>query len=171
MYDLTLWQPAKAVRQIFKWMAIAIATLATSLAIASSAQAAVVLREDVIIDQVIVNQCLNEPLHIRGIFHVVVRETIDNAGGVHTGFHLNNAQKFHGETASGVKYVQAQGGAIVVDNAGPAVNQTITVTTILNRQGSEFPGDDQHQHTTLHFTQNANGELTAEVVNVTLECK
>jgi len=176
MHELTFPRLSMRIRQLSKWLSLGAATIAattaTSWAMSGTAQAAVVLRDNILIDQVIVNECLNEPLHLHGISHVVIYETVDKAGGFHQNLHVNNAQ-VHGETASGVKYVQAQGGAVLVRNVRRPTNieTTVTVTTILNRQGSEFPNDDLQQHTTLHFTLSAHGEFTADVENVRLECK
>jgi len=152
--------------------------LAALLAVgtAGPAHAAVIFEGDIPIAQVIVNPCIGEPLFVTGVFHIVIRAEEDTSGGVHYGYHLNTAQQFQGETASGVKYVETSSGAVTVGNfngtKGAATEETITDTSTLTRQGETAPlPDDLYQHVTIHVTVNANGAVTADVQDIRIECK
>ena len=83
---------------------------------AGAARADVIFQGDIPIAQVIVNPCIGEPLFVTGVFHIVIRAEEDTSGGMHYGYHLNTAQQFQGETASGVKYVETSSGAIISGN-------------------------------------------------------
>ena len=104
-----------------------------------------------------------EPITIEGTLHVVRREGADAAGGTHIGFSYN----IHGQgtDASGVKYVLLARQSYA-DNAGAdgGATWTNTIADVLIRQGESHPGDGQ-THVTLHLTENANGEVTANFEN------
>jgi hypothetical protein len=104
-----------------------------------------------------------EPITIEGTLHVVWREVADAAGGTHRGSSYN----IHGQgtDASGVKYVLLARQSYA-DNAGAGggATWTNTIADVLIRQGESHPGDGQ-THVTLHLTENANGEVTANFEN------
>jgi len=103
-----------------------------------------------------------EPITSEGTLHVVRREGTDAAGGTHRGFSYN----IHGQgtDASGVKYVLVARQSSA-DNAGAGgATWTNTIADVLIRQGESHPGDGQ-THVTLHLTENANGEVTANFEN------
>ena len=104
-----------------------------------------------------------EPITIEGTLHVVRREGADAAGGTHRGFSFD----IHGQgtDASGVKYVLVARQSYA-ENAGAdgGATWTNTIADVLIRQGESHPGDGQ-THVTLHLTENANGEVTANFEN------
>jgi hypothetical protein len=108
-----------------------------------------------------------EPITIEGTLHIVQRvvrqEGADAAGGTHEGF----SYTVHGQgtDANGVKYVLSEGSSYARNagaNGGEAA--TNTIRTVLIRQGESHPGDGQ-THVTLHLTENANGQVTANFEN------
>ena len=104
-----------------------------------------------------------EPITIEGTLHVVRRDEADAAGGTHRGFSYN----IHGQgtDASGVKYVLlARQSSADNAGAGGGATWTNTIADVLIRQGESHPGDGQ-THVTLHLTENANGEVTANFEN------
>lgn len=104
-----------------------------------------------------------EPITIEGTLHVVRREGADAAGGIHMGFSYNIHGR--GTDASGVKYVLVARQSYA-ENAGADghATWTNTIADVLIRQGESHPGDGQ-THVTLHLTENANGEVTANFEN------
>jgi hypothetical protein len=121
------------------------------------------------IDGVFFNECTGEFVTYAGTEHVVIHRTEDASGGFHFKFHENI--QVQGESASGAKYVAHE-----IDNESEvfsesADNLTITRTLQFIRQGSETATDDFLLKQLVHFTINANGELTSEVVNQKVECK
>ena len=99
---------------------------------------------------------------IQGVFHF----TEDAAGGTHFMFHGN----FHGQGVgdSGAKYVLANPGNDPIKFSGfseSATTFTGTGTLVIIRKGEATPGDDYHMKYLVHFTFNANGEVTSVVIH------
>jgi hypothetical protein len=118
----------------------------------------------------VVNGCTGEEFDLKGTLHTVTHITEDAAGGANSmGF-----VTFHGRgvSTSGAKYVVRAVERLHFNFAeDSAANVTVTLTLRAIRQGSDTPEDDAHFRLLLHLTQNANGEVTAEVEKIRDECK
>jgi hypothetical protein len=117
--------------------------------------------------------CTGEAVPVEGVLHTVGSFNEDASGGVHIQFH----QDFHGQgvgETSGAKYVvTSQGPAVLHSNFG--ANRALSFTVVSHakviRQGEDDTEDDFSARTVIHFTLNADGELTAEVANIEVECQ
>lgn len=114
------------------------------------------------------NPCTGEDVTVSGYFQVVFHITEDANGGIHVAVE-GNASQVSGVGTSGTKY-RATGGFWEEFNvpAGGAIDYTLVDVINLISQGS---GDNFAFHVTLHFTVDANGNPTAEVVNISAECR
>ncbi|MFP5246843.1 MAG: hypothetical protein ACLGH0_09120 [Thermoanaerobaculia bacterium] len=110
-----------------------------------------------------ITSCTGEIVTFIGEAHVIQQAT-GNPNGAHSLVHINF--QLEGTSASGTKYVvseqlngiEVSGGGFVFQNDGHL--QAIS-------QGSE---DNLFVSTTIHFTVNANGEVTADQFEFTTEC-
>jgi hypothetical protein len=111
----------------------------------------------------LITDCSGQPVVFLGEAHVVQQST-GNANGGHSFVHINFS--LQGESASGTTYIayeqlngiEVQAGATAFQNSGH-----------LNAI-SQGPEDNLHVHTTIHFTVNANGEVTAESFEFETDC-
>ncbi len=116
------------------------------------------------------NPCTGEEFFAEGTSHVVFHITQDPSGGSHVKSHLDS----HGQgvSESGAKYVlhDTTNGQ---NNFRLFAQENFTATETFKtiRQGEATPEDDFLTHVVFHYTFNANGELTSEVVKVEVECK
>jgi hypothetical protein len=137
----------------------------------AAAQARVLVNERLTVpDQAggtVFNPCTGEVVTFaEGRLHLLVAEQTDANGGIHLTNMVNFAGvKGVGET-SGAGYVVPRSNAFK-QNIAAADEITVTETFRLIRTGS---ADDFLFHTTFHLTTNANGDLTAEVVDVRITC-
>jgi hypothetical protein len=117
------------------------------------------------------NNGAGEPVLISGTLHVLIHETISDAGQAQFKFH------FQPQGASGVGLTTGD-----TYRATGVTQQTTTVDltdgaplefTFINNFRIIGRGRDNNLlvHLTVHITVNANGELTAEVVNTSAECR
>jgi hypothetical protein len=111
-----------------------------------------------------------ETVFVHATFNIVAHTTTDANGGFHSTFHLSLTGQGEG-LDSGDKYVF--NGASNVDRNSPTgadltFTQTIHSNTI--RQGSASATDDVQTSALIHFTINAQGEVTAEVEEFKSEC-
>ena len=120
------------------------------------------------------NECTAEAISVEGTVHVVGTTTQDAAGNLHVQGHTNFVGEGVGIT-SGAEYivreVQTTHGNVhdfEGDQAPATFTQPYTLHVI--RKGSATPEDDFLIHTLFHITVNANGEVTAEVVEESFEC-
>ena len=73
---------------------------------------------------------------------------------------------------SGAKYViTAVGNEEVTFTIDAAFTATQTFPVHIIRQGEDGTEEDYNAQFVVHFTQNANGELTADVVNIEFDCQ
>jgi hypothetical protein len=121
------------------------------------------------IEGTLLNPCTGGIVTYEGTQHVVIHRTQDASGGFHFKFHASAHAL--GESASGAKYVAHRTQNDIDFFSESASNFTTTDTLQFIRQGSETPEDDFQAKITQHFTINANGELTSEVINQEEECK
>ncbi len=128
------------------------------------AQASTVITNQSVEFDFLVTSCSGEPVTFLGTAHVIQQATGNRNGGhsfVHINFHLE------GTSASGTVYeaneqlngIEVQNGATVFQNDGH-LNAIAT-----------GPEDNLAVHTTIHFTVNANGEVTAESFEFEADCR
>jgi hypothetical protein len=116
-----------------------------------------------------VNPCTEEEFTFEGTAHEVLHSTVNASGGflfmVHGNFQVQ------GESASGAKYVVHQSEASTFVLSEAADNFTATRNLQFIRVGSATPEEEFVIKQVVHFTINANGEATSDVVEETVECK
>lgn len=137
--------------------------LLTALALAAPAQASAppIIIDDPVAGDTLVNPCTGETVTLtRGVFQIVMHETIDGAGGFHAIIE-GNAQGVTGVGDTGTTY-RAVGGFWIEFSTGPDRAETITATDVfllVSRGG----GDNFAINAAFHVTVDANGTLTAFV--------
>ena len=145
----------------------AVAMLVLVLAPVAQARA---MNQTIPISGTFFNECTGESFVFEGTLHIVGHINEDSSGGAHAGGTVT--LQGQGVASSGAKYVIANGssshGNFGVDSAGN-LHYTGTFHTI--RQGEDGTQDDSRALFMFHFTQNANGELTAVIDNATFECQ
>jgi hypothetical protein len=149
-------------------LAASLLTLAVVLAKPAQAQAQIFIDKDQSRFSQFVIGCTEE-VFVEGTLNTLTHTTTDANGGSHTELHLNLQGQGEG-VSSGDNYVfQSQFNAN--ENFTDALNTTFTQTFQIKRQGSATPTDDQEFRVLFHVTVNAQGEVTAEVVNVEEVCR
>lgn len=115
-----------------------------------------------------------EEIIVRGTIHTVLNITEDRDGGFHFVGHTNYQEAEAVGVQTGEHFVITLGGASAINEwvGDPSKMEFTTATTgVLVRQGEDGTHmDDTLVHMTFHFTQNANGEVTAEVEQFDLRC-
>ncbi|MCL6259564.1 hypothetical protein M3O96_10715 [Aquiflexum sp. TKW24L] len=107
-----------------------------------------------------------ELIDLEGEIHVVANFVESKSGNVMSKFHYNLKATGVGQT-SGAAY-QANETVNQTINGSKGFNETVTISTLLIGQGK---APNYKYKVTFHITVNANGELTAEVLNESVECK
>ena len=113
--------------------------------------------------------CVSETVLLTGDIHTLVTSETDENGGVHFQFH-NQPIGLSGEgSVTGDQYLFA---GLTQRHTSDHTDLPFETTFVNNfriiRQGS---GDNLMVHATLHVTMNANGDVTADVSNTSLECR
>ena len=115
--------------------------------------------------------CDGETVNLSGKMHILAHATTDARSGRHVVLQINTASiKGVGES-SGSEYVSSTTNHDSIndpDTLGGQSEHTLITKFLLVGKG-RLP--DMFVKTTLHVTVNANGEVTAEVTNVTAECR
>jgi hypothetical protein len=115
------------------------------------------------------NNGAGEPVLISGTLHILQHQTLSDAGNLHIKVH------FQPQGASGVGLVTGDSyRATGVTQEEMNVNGPLPFTdTFINnfRIIGQVPDNNFLVHQTIHFTINANGVLTADVVNTSVECR
>jgi hypothetical protein len=112
--------------------------------------------------------CAGEIVTLSGDLHTLIHVTQDGRGGTHLKIH-NQPQGITGEgEVTGDKY---QGTGVTqreINSTGGAFEFTFVNNFRIIGQGT---GNNFLVHATLHVTVSANGDVTANVVNTSTECK
>lgn len=119
-------------------------------------------------EEVFPNPCTGEIVILNGDVLVLLHQTEDGAGGFHEKFTLV-PRGIIGTGASGTQY-RAVGAHSDALNTGPGRATTFTLSATFNVI-SKGGTDNFISKATVHFTVNANGDLTAEVVEIRAECR
>jgi hypothetical protein len=110
-----------------------------------------------------------EPIMVSGQLHVLFSTTIDENGGVHLKTHFQPQGISGIGLVTGDKY-QATG--VTQEHLNLLGPLPITDTYVNNfRMIGQGPGNNLLVHQTFHLTVNANGTVTASVVNSSVECR
>ena len=148
-------------------MRFRVAILAALLFVFSAplfAQAATFMTNETVDFDFLVTSCSGEPVTFIGTAHVIQQGTGNQNGGhffVHINFHLE------GTSASGTRYeVNEQVNNIEVQNGATVFQSEAHLNAI-----ATGPEDNLAVHTTIHFTVNANGEVTAESFEFEADCR
>ncbi len=135
------------------------------------AQAAVTTNEIQPLDQVVVIPCTGEIVHLTGELHVLTISTLSKRGMLHTESHFQPMNVVGvGETSGDVYH------AVGITRSDMTLNTTggfPVVTTLVNDFYIIGVGSavNYRVHSTIQMTINANGEVTADVDNTTIECE
>ena len=140
------------------------AALASGTA-ASAAQNAVIGTEP--FEEAFPNPCTGETVLLTGELHVISHQSTDRAGGYHEKFTVV-PRGVTGTGASGTRYL-AVGSHSDVFNTGPGRATTFTLTVTFNVISTGGNGNFVST-VTVHLTENANGESTAEVESFRTRC-
>lgn len=110
-----------------------------------------------------------ENVQLSGTLHIVSRAVDDGSGGFHVSSHSNPQGVSGVGLISGDKY---QGTGVTRNNVNfkpPFPSESTYVNNF--RIIGQGPGNNYLVHETIHMTVNANGEVTADVVNTSVDCK
>lgn len=115
------------------------------------------------------NGGVGEFVVLSGTLHTLIHETVSSSGNIHTSLHFR-PQGVSGEgLVTGDRYRATGATNQQMNFNGPLpITQTFTNNFHVRGQGRD---NDLMIHQTVHFTVNANGELTAEVLNTRVQCK
>lgn len=108
-----------------------------------------------------------EEVHLTGELNNVVHFIINSTGGVHFKFHSSDQGITGTGLTTGDKY-QRTGATNSEFNAKVGEQSTVVDSFRVIGQGN---GNNFLLHVTLHITVNANGTVTAEVFDFSVECK
>lgn len=109
-----------------------------------------------------------EPILLSGQLNVLVRTTTDAAGGIHFGIH-QNAQGVSGiglYFATPYRSTLAQNTVVIVPGPPPVEMTDVLHLNLIGRG----QGSDLHLRSRTHVTINANGEVTADLLDFQLTC-
>ena len=117
--------------------------------------------------------CVDEPVLLSGEFQTTFHIT-ENAAGHVTFVEVSTYKALEGAgqvTGQTYRVVGSPFGNTIINSNGPFPLETTRATTAnIVGQGQPNPGLVFHIHILEHFTVNANGEVTAEVVEFREEC-
>ena len=108
-----------------------------------------------------------EEVHLTGKVNQVFHSTVDSAGGAHVKVHMNDQGISGTGLTTGDKY-QRTGATNSEINVKVGTEHTTVFTLNLIGQGN---GNNLLIRLMEHITVNANGIVTAEVENISVECK
>jgi hypothetical protein len=113
--------------------------------------------------------CVPEVVVLTGELHTLITQEVDSDGGIHIKTHfqpqgLSGVGMVTGDKYQGTGVTQEH----INDHSSPAFEDTFVNNFRIIGQG---PGNNLLVHTTFHVTVDANGVVTANVVNTSVECK
>jgi len=111
-----------------------------------------------------------ESVELSGTLHLLFEITVDSNGGVHMKTHAQPQGVRGVGLTTGDKY---QGTGVTQDHSNfGSDGLPVTFTFVDNfRIIGQGPGNNFLVHQTFHVTVNANGKVTADVDNFSVECK
>ncbi|MHC4151396.1 MAG: hypothetical protein ACYSSP_04770 [Planctomycetota bacterium] len=158
------------VKKTIKYGSIVLAAALLLIVVAASLRAEVVQNEKIETTWLQVIPCSDDTVVIGGYIHMLASITEDGAGGYHAKIKTS---------PSPLKGIVVDGPNVDAKYNGTGVTQTQlnlkkgVTETYVNRYRfvGEGKAPNYSVHETWHITINANGELTAEPVNVKITCK
>ncbi len=112
--------------------------------------------------------CTGETINFTGTEHTVTHTTTDSGGGTHTDITVNFQGLSGVGQVSGRQYNATSNLNTSINcGTGSACESTENLIVTITSQGN---ADNFISHSVIHFTLNANGELTSEVAHVNGEC-
>lgn len=115
--------------------------------------------------------CLGAGVPVDGTLHIV-QHSVSGADGTS---HSVNQMFLSGsgqDPSTGNAFIVHQTSTFASNQSLDAADEfTATFYGFTHQQGSPAPGDDLAIQSVVHFTTNANGELTAEVLSSRFECR
>jgi hypothetical protein len=119
-------------------------------------------------DFVAPNPCTNEPVELTGSLHILMTMTTDSSGGMHFVVHFQP----QGVIGVGLMTGDIYHGVGKTDIMGNASSSGVSESTFVNTFDLISPGSTPNflMRDTIHATLVANGTLTTNVVNSTVEC-
>lgn len=146
---------------------IAVTIVSGMTASAYAAAQTITTVENIPVDSNRIIPCAGEEVHLTGKLHLLIHVTLDNAGGAHVKLQENSQGISGTGLTTGDKY-QSTGANNFQFNTKVGDEQTFVFSFNLIGQGN---GNKLLVHVTQHVTVNANGIVTAEVENMSIECK
>ena len=145
-------------------------TAALGLFILTPAQAKIFINTSIPIDITLYNSCTEENVAFSGDLHLLVGGNITPSGNGHLNIHLNN-QGVSGEGDKTHDSYQVVGAANLSINTDMYDGMPLVVNAVLHMQFvSQGAADNLRLKVNLHTTVNANGEVTANLGDITMEC-
>jgi hypothetical protein len=139
----------------------AVSTLARADAQSSTTQSTIVF------SGTLFDACTGEHVTLDGDLHLVTHDTVDANGGHHAKVGVNT-QGLSGTGTSGASYHLISVGEVNVETTSGASETTEVSHFKLVGSG---PSDNQYFDFLLHFTVDANGDLTADTASIASGCR
>ena len=112
--------------------------------------------------------CVPEFVVLTGELHILIAQEVDSDGGLHVKTHFQPQGISGVGSVTGDKY---QGTGVTQEHinihSSPAFEDTFVNNFRIIGQG---PGNNLLVHTTFHVTVDANGVVTANVLNTSVDC-
>jgi hypothetical protein len=145
------------------------AWIASVLLLVPTSASAATVQMRLPLNQTFLNQCTGDTITFTGTINFVIGETADVSGGFHLQFEDNVSNVTGVGVPSGIVY-QGVGGDWFEANVQPPFPAEFTATDVINFLSvgatPNFVAND-----TIHFTVNANGTVTAQVVRISFTCR
>jgi hypothetical protein len=152
----------------FVWLSLVLLVLTASpvMAEATTSTTSVIFP----LDQLLVNPCTGETVHITGTLHWLGHITLDDTGRWHTRFQENHQNVVGVGLDSGAEYriPEAESTVVIWRFLDPQVTTTDVVVVPFIAKGTD---ENALLQELVHVTVNANGELTVDVDDVRLICQ
>jgi hypothetical protein len=161
-------------RAALRGFTVIAAALGLLVGVASSASAGIVANRTEPFETVAFATCAagggGEEVQLTGKQHILLTETTDPNGKLHSHFSMNqqNVVGVGLTTGDRYRYVDVRSTTVTISNISPPQTWTDTIEFHLIGQGT---GSDIVAHVTFHFTVDANGILRVEVIKGFFECR
>src|SRR5215475_13983590 len=138
------------------------------IALPTPTRAAVVINTSVPFSALILIPCAPDIAFLTGDLHVLITQEVDSNGGIHVKAHFQPQGISGVGLLTGDRY-QATGVTQehINDHSGLAFEDTFVNNFRIIGQGQ---GNNLLVHTTFHVSVNANGDVTASVLNSSVDC-
>jgi len=112
--------------------------------------------------------CVPEVAVLTGELHILITQEVDSDGGIHVKTHFQPQGISGVGSVTGAKY---QGTGVTQEHINDHSSTAFEDTFVNNfRMIGQGPGNNLLVHTTFHVTVDANGVVTSNVVNTSVEC-